>query len=165
MAEVDPTEAVIVKFIRAWLEWARVRIQGPMQKDLDSTIDIILPAITKTIGRVGHIDVNAAETITAMLATSVMSEAGEKEILEAVDKTVNILGGTKTGAKQELMHPEHYQSIATWEDCDRVGEGEVDPKLLSMATRLRKCGCNKLTEPSFAAATPVTLHNLSLIHI
>ena len=85
MAEVDPTEAVIVKFIRTRLEWARVRIQGPMQKDLDSTIDIILPAITKTIGRVGHIDVNAAETITAMLATSVMSEAGEKEILEAVD--------------------------------------------------------------------------------
>ena len=80
MAEVDPFDAVIVKFIRARLEWARVRIQGPMHIGRDSTIDIILPAITSTIGKVNSIGVDAAEAITEMLTTSVMSEDGEKEI-------------------------------------------------------------------------------------
>ena len=154
---VDPNEPAIVKFIKKRLEWARVRVQGPMQKNGDETIAIILPAITSTIGKLNHIDVDAAESIAVMLSTSVMSEDGEKEILEAVDRKVNILGGTRAAAKQELMHPEHYQSIATWKDFD--GVAEVDSKLLSMAKRLRKCGCNKLTEPSFAAATAVALHN------
>ena len=61
-------------------------MQGPMQKDVDETIAIILPAITSTIGKVNHIDVDAAESIAVMLSASVMSEDGEKEILEAVDK-------------------------------------------------------------------------------
>ena len=161
MAEVDPNEPAIVKFIKKRLEWARVRVQGPMQKDVDETIGIILPAITSTIGKVNQIDVDAAESIAVMLTTSVMSEDGEKEILEAVDRKVKILGGTRAAAKQELMHPEHYQSIATWEDFDRVGE--ADNKLLSMAKRLRNCGCNKLTEPSFAAATAVALHGHKVV--
>ena len=72
MAMVNPNEPAIVKFIRKRLEWARVRVQGPMQKDVDETIAIILPAITSTIGKVNHIDVDAAESIAVMLTTSVM---------------------------------------------------------------------------------------------
>ena len=113
MAMLDPNGPAIVKFIRKRLEWARVRMQGPMQKNVDETNAIILPAITSTIGKVSNIDVDAAEAIAVMLSESVMSEDGEKEILEAVDRKVNILGGTRATAKQELMHPEHYQSTAT----------------------------------------------------
>ena len=157
---VDPNEPAIVKFIRKRLEWARVRVQGPMQKDVDETNAIILPAITSTIGKVSNIDVDAAEAIAVMLSESVMSEDGEKEILEAVDRKVNILGGTRATAKQELMHPEHYQSTATWDDFDKIED--VDSRLLGMAKRLKKCGCNRLTEPSFGAATAVALHKLKV---
>ena len=155
---VDPNEPAILKFIRKRLEYARVRVQGPMQKDVDETIAIILPAITSTIGKVNHIDVDAAESIAVMLSTSVMSEDGEKEILEAVDRKVNILGGTRATPKQELMHPENYQSTATWDDFDKIED--VDSRLLGMAKRLKKCGCKRLTEPSFGAATAVALHKL-----
>ena len=46
MALLDTKEAAIVKFIEKRFEWARVRVQGPMQKDVAETIAIILPAIT-----------------------------------------------------------------------------------------------------------------------
>ena len=90
-----------------------------------------------------------------------MSEAGEKDILEAVDKKVNIRGGSKTGVKQELLYPENYQSIVQWQDFATTGE--ESNKLLSIAKRLRACGCNKLTETSFAAAAAVALHNQKAI--
>ena len=157
---VNPHEPAIVKFIRKRLEWARVRVEGPMQKDVDETIALILPAILSTIGKVSNIDVDAAEAISVMLSESVMSEDGEKEILEAVDRKVNILGGTRATAKQELMHPEHYQSTATWHDFDQIED--VDSRLLGMAKRLKKCGCKILTEKSFGAATAVALHKLKV---
>ena len=112
---VNPTEPVIVKFIRKRLEWARVRVEGPMQKDRDATIALILPAILSTIGKVSNIHVDAAEAVSGMLSESVMSEDGEKEILEAVDRKVNILGGTRATAKQELIlppnHSHHLQTV------------------------------------------------------
>ena len=46
MALLDTKETAIVKFIEKRFEWARVRVQGPMQKDVAETIAIILPAIT-----------------------------------------------------------------------------------------------------------------------
>ena len=46
MALLDTKEAAIVKFIEKRFEWARVRVQGPMQKDVAETIAIILPSIT-----------------------------------------------------------------------------------------------------------------------
>ena len=120
-------------------------------------IAVILPAITSTIGKSNNIDVDEAESIAVMLSTSIMTDDGGKEILEAVDRKVNVLSGIRVTAKQELIHPEHYQSIETWQEFD--GDADSDAKLLAMAKRLRKARCKRLTEPSFKAAAAVALHN------
>ena len=49
---------------------------------------------------INYIDVDEAESIAVMLSTSIMTDDGEKEILEAVDRKVNVLSGIRVTAKQ-----------------------------------------------------------------
>ena len=74
MALVDTKETAIVKFIEKRLEWARIRVQGPLKKEVAETVDVILPVITTTIGKNNNIDVDEAESIAVMLCTSIITD-------------------------------------------------------------------------------------------
>ena len=142
------------RFITSRLNYAQVKIDGPMQRSVDDAMGDILPVILTTIRKMPKITVPEMTSIAETLSASIMPSNVQKEVLETIDAKVN---QGSPGKKQEIDCPELWQSRQGWTVYNNRNEPTYT-RVHAMASRLKVVGGVRLTEPTFARAAAIVLH-------
>jgi len=141
------------KLVQLRLLYLRQKIEGPLKKQIEEIGPECADNIVKFVASMRHVPVDEAAAIHEHVCKSLLEESQQKAVLEAIDKKLITVGSNAN--KTELRYPELYQSQGGWDVYSN--EVSVEPRLMTMARRLRALGGLKYSELTFAEAAMVAL--------
>ena len=80
--------SAIISLVTSRLHYLRMKVEGPLQKSIDEVAPEAVSAIVACVGKVPKISIEDGSALQSLLKESVLTEAAQKTILEAVDAKV-----------------------------------------------------------------------------
>ena len=95
----------IVVFVAARLGFSRQRVEGPLHVDVDAASALCSEGLFKFIKKVANIKIEDVEQIHEQVCGSIRTLESQREILDALDSKVDVVGDSSGATKQEMRFP------------------------------------------------------------